>query len=183
MRMSNIADNISKKFKVPSANIFEALRGYIETGGISTAGCTTIADLVDKLPEISSGGGGNPNYSETIVGTLSSPFGKYTSAQLQELIAAGDATVQIYVPELGFTSNASLMVESIYPNSRSMTFSGFTMVQSYGVEGYALRYGASDSSLVRFSAVMGGQAEDYSDLDGSLITSLTVFHHPRKEES
>ena len=183
MSNGSIAEVISKKFKVPSANIFEALRGYIETGGISTAGCTTIADLVDKLPEISSGGGGNPNYSETIVGTLSSPFGKYTSAQLQEMIAANEVTVQIYVPELGFTSNASLMVESTYPNARSMVFPGFSMVASYGVDGYALRYGDSDSSLMRFSSVMGGQAEDYSELDGSLVTSLTIFHHPKKEES
>lgn len=62
MSNGSIADNLSSKYNVPSTNIFETLRGYIEKNGGDTAGCHSISDLMYRLPE----GGGGSGYEEEV---------------------------------------------------------------------------------------------------------------------
>lgn len=141
-----------------------------------------ITDWLDpvsyKLGQAAGGGGGNPNYVETITGTLANPFGSMTSGELKTLIqnvANGSATAILRI------SNMINMV--LVPNeSNGLYFVGITNFDSTEFDGYLFEYDGSNMNryggYCYFDISSDSVSGDITSLPGSKQTTLTVIHHP-----
>ena len=122
--------------------------------------------------------GGNPNYMETIEGTLANPWGDIDPSELHQSVLSGDASVYLKIDAtaLGFGH-----VEiSLSPFQDSLIY--FTGIATSGsnVEGWmalALYY-KLPGTFERARLLQNNTVTDMSQYATMLSTVLTVIHHP-----
>lgn len=142
-----------------------------------------ITDWLDpvsyKLGQAAGGGGGNPNYVETITGTLANPWGEIDAGNLANEIANNNANAEIAwdATAIGVGTDRS----PLYTGN-----DGIQLLVRTSRIGEPTDYAAldiawltSDGELASAHALTSGAG--YVDLQGyaSLITTvLTIIHHP-----
>lgn len=115
-------------------------------------------------------GGGNPNYIETITGTLANPWESVDLANLRTEIQNNDATVYINFTDGTSQVRIFLRYESAFFGGDCSTFFGASLLGSY-----YLQY-ASNGSL--FAAKKFSSKGVASNIATSTATTLTIIHHP-----
>lgn len=131
-----------------------------------------------EVPQVS----GNPNYVETIAGTLANPWGEYAASELFSAARSGDLTMYISASvtytEGGTAETATMM---FFPISGLPTF-GFTKP---GASAEVLRFArvgyGTTGTLGR--AVAGNidtlhQTQELLQIPGDTATTMTIIHHP-----
>ena len=123
------------------------------------------------------GGGGNPNYIETIEGTLANPFGDLDKREIIGKVFAKDASVFI---SFTFGDVTISMLQGIALNSSVLAF--------YNIETDAEDYIESVSMLC-YSSGEYALIADYSAFDSAVFyndqaklkfipSTLIIIHHP-----
>lgn len=136
--------------------------------------------LEENMPEP---GGGNPNYLETIIGTLNYPFGSYSLSEIKTMLESDDYTLKVSLPKYGEVE----CVIAVDPNNDDVVISWFdeadakvlTMCKAYYEIGSVniLEYDIKASSNY-------GSIENVSDPQMGYLTVetlLKVIHHPLPE--
>lgn len=142
---------------------------------------STIAEELKKLREAQDGG--NPNYVETIEGTLASPFGEYSPEELLAEIIQNDATVKLYLNG----SSLDLGNGTLYPTSTNDTNRLYFQAVARGSTditewiAYTATYDESTFELIRAYALSGGSAFDMLPYANQIPATLTIIHHPLPE--
>lgn len=134
--------------------------------------------LEENMPEPS---GGNPNYVETITGTLANPWGSVNPTELCADIADKNASliVTLTLPGYGplplavqaFPADGQI-VASVFNNAGTVDVTNASAIR------LTLNTGYSTYALV---ALTGGAIADYSGLMDTAQTTLTIIHHPLPE--
>lgn len=147
----------------------------------------TSKDFIEKMDEliVDIEEGGNPNYVETIEGTLANPWGNIDPSELQQSVLARNASVEMDIDatELGF-GHIYLTMEQFLNTSLGI---GFTGVLNTGIfperwtaliVGYTLNGLFQEALLLQAESVtaMGQQAS-------AAPTTLTIIHHPLPSQS
>lgn len=125
-------------------------------------------------PVIVSGGGGNPNYVETIEGTLANPFGELDFDELYRELGAGGVT--LILSALGATMMGQIN------GSGSILFGTVLFAAPTDAApwiGGSVSYVTGDE-LLDYAKVL--QSGVWADLPAATTTTLTVIHHPLPEE-
>lgn len=133
--------------------------------------------LVD-VPQVS----GNPNYVETISGTLANPWGEYAASELFSAARGGELTMYISASvtysESGTAETATMM---FFPISGAPTF-GFTKPGSGLNTIYFARIGYGNTGKMS-KAVAGNintlnETQELLQIPSDTATTLTIIHHP-----
>ena len=133
------------------------------------------------LSQLESGGGENPNSTETVTGTLANPWGTMESQEISAFfadLANGDAsaimTIDASLLDAGSISSALMSVESFCAATGlaiddTQTGSGFRAIWSstYLAAAYVVSITGTTCSIVNL--------REYASL---LPTSTQIFHHP-----
>lgn len=140
------------------------------------------------LKELSSISGGNPNYVETITGTLANPLGDstYTYADLLELQIANAVTMKADIKasaigEVDFWSYLYVNYNpelAIYSLLLSGVFDAGDTANDWSAFVYTLVSPGPDTALL----LTKGVVTDLSAYLGLIPTVLTIIHHPLPEE-
>lgn len=123
------------------------------------------------------GGGGNPNYVETIKGTMANPWGEADYVQLVSDVASNNATVYISVPSMSLSFDAYLVVDA--DNTFIVSGADFSVVGD--VPSLKLAARASYTSVGALSRLLmwqNGTTVDVTDQLSGAETDLTIIHHP-----
>lgn len=136
------------------------------------------AGILDKIE-----GGGNPNYVETITGTLANPFDDYN---ITELAASAniDNSVNMYL-----VADATAIGLGVYPLSwlkplndsdNGILYFGASYLPLSGNNLVAdVHYSSTGLSLARI--MIGTTISDMSPYAEAIVTTLTIIHHPLPE--
>jgi len=133
------------------------------------------AGILDK---IDGGGGGNPNYVETIEGTLANPWGGVDTLALHQSVRSGDATVKLGfdATELGF-GPVEVLMSPFVPDA--IVFSGVMLTGTNVQSWVALTINYElDGTLAIILVLRNGTVTNMSQYATNLSTVLTVIHHP-----
>lgn len=124
------------------------------------------AGILDK---IEGGGSGNPNYVETIEGTLANPWGNYSYGTIIQDIADNNITAYLMM-----TMHPQHIQYSGFPTSGwvsvSATISAVTQIQYTG------------GGVLNFAREYSGFST-YTDIDPATPCTLTIIHHPLPNQS
>lgn len=155
--------------------------------GVCSMPFDAVSFAAGKKAAGSSGGGvdGNPNWVETIEGTLTNPWGEYEWEGIKTLVNSGNATIKLTIPS---QSTKPLGMTGEYRNSgmlgNTIVFSSLT-VRTYYDEDEEDTLAVPTGLLVRYSrgtidpvntCVMDDGYVTY--LPASTATTLTIIHHP-----
>ena len=138
----------------------------------------TYNPVLAEVPQVS----GNPNYVETISGTLANPWGEYAASELFSAARSGDLTMYISASvaysEGEAASTATLM---FFPISGLPTF-GFTKP---GASAAVLRFArvgySTDGALgiaVSGNINVNNETQELLQIPGDTATTLAIIHHP-----
>lgn len=131
-----------------------------------------------NVPQVS----GNPNYVETIAGTVAAPWGEYTASELFSAAQSGDLTMYITADVVytdgGTAATATMM---FFPISGAPTF-GFTKPGSGLNTIYFARIGYGNTGKMS-KAVAGNintlnETQELLQIPSDTATTLTIIHHP-----
>ena len=135
--------------------------------------------LEENMPEPV---GGNPNYVETITGTLAEPWGNVNYASLIDGINDGSITAEIIAsipngPSLDFalrvsSDNAALRGSGAFYNVSDTV----TLNEAFAVSWYP------NATLGYAVITQGGVDMNITEYAALAITTLTIIHHPLPEE-
>lgn len=142
-------------------------------------------DPVSYLMGKEAGGGGNPNYVETITATLANPLGDsgYTIADMVALIASNAITMMVNVEAsaIGFGDFSAYMYAFNNGQYNVLHMNGVSAAgesaEDWTVFAYTLVSGGADIAYV----LSGGIVTDLSMYLGGVPTTLTIIHHPLPE--
>ena len=124
------------------------------------------------------GGGGNPNYVETITGTMANPWGSVDPATLQSAIIGNNATALLTVDASALGMGTAYLVATPFALSN---------IAFQAVGGYGSTSNLWSAALVLYGTTGLLSAAMILQNDGvvnvreyaqSISTSLTVIHHP-----
>jgi len=137
-------------------------------------------DTESFLLGIATGGGsdgGNPNYVETIEGTLANPWGDIDPATLHQSVLSGDADVRL---DIGGPPGFRHLEIQMSPFEDSLIyFSGVADSPSNVEEWTALAlYYELQGTINRVRLLNDGTVTDMSQYATNLSTVLTIIHHP-----
>jgi len=122
------------------------------------------------------GGGGNPNYVQTITGTLANPWGDYPSQTLFSNALNNNITLLIRFN----TGNAWTRDFPIYTDRHDIGYSGnVNFVETNGAEivsAYWILWGTSLEEAFMYSSFT--DKTDMSSMAAHIPTVLTIIHHP-----
>ena len=128
------------------------------------------------------GGGGNPNYVETITGTLANPFGSYTPAEIRQMLASQSASVTLTIPNLedeetgeSYTNVVALL--RAY-GTNNMSADAIPTMDATDFAALKLRWNVSTSSYNAKLGMLFTGEYNYTDVDLTTPCTLTVIHHP-----
>ena len=131
------------------------------------------AGIYDK---IEGGGGGNPNYVETITGTLANPWGSVDPAALYAQMQDGEVSVvlNITVPGMG---------QAMVQPSLSADWWWYSAVFGYDSDSHVVTLAMYLAYLVSGELNLAylyqnGTATDMSEMAAQISTTLTIIHHP-----
>ena len=144
---------------------------------------TRLEQYWDGILEKIEGGGGNPNYVETITGTVANPWGDIDFDELVTMIRSGDAdaileaTISILIEgeELtyGFKGYMSIVNDDLVEFSTVLPLPNFIAM--------SLVYTTANKD---FSYAHGGVYDELNTelpegvMNTSVSSNLTVIHHP-----
>lgn len=132
-------------------------------------------------PVIVAGGGGNPNYVETITGTLANPFGDYTSSQLAYMANVENSINMFLVVDgsvLGMGVYPLSMLKPLNSGDNSTLFFGASYLPD-NAEHYMVADVEYQSGLKRARMMVGGNTiTDVMSYSSHITTTLTIIHHP-----
>ena len=130
------------------------------------------------------GGGDNPNYVETITGTLANPWGGVDVADLASDVIANNATVYMTVSFSGLT-RTFLVDFSEYESNNSTIFISACTIDANEIIAYAATWtGAVFENFMSAAGTVtdGLTITNYSAYGEYVPTTLTIIHHPLPEE-
>lgn len=137
------------------------------------------------LKELSSISGGNPNYVETITGTVANPWGDTDPLALLTALADGNATVfmEIDASVLGISypvrpqaSNTAAL------HGDSFWFAAIMTLGETSSTAVLIEY--LDNGVLNFiKALINGQYNELSQYASILPTTLTIIRHPLPEDN
>lgn len=148
---------------------------------VADGGAAYMTDASGHWQELGSpggGGGGNPNYVETIEGTLGNPWGGYSASDIFSAALAKDITVYLTIHD-----NTNKYVLGLAPDAdsatRSRRFSCVTAAASTSVGVVVAVYG-STGNLTRCEnySVSSGAAAVIESIESTTPCTLTIIHHP-----
>lgn len=122
-------------------------------------------------------GGGNPNYVETITGTLDNPFGEHSIAELMQKVEKGDASIKL---ELSFGG----MTGSVLLDSDGYLYGGYAAFSVSGDQGTvssAFRLDYSERGIEVADALMSGTYMNLLSMASQIPTETTIIWHPLPE--
>ncbi len=130
-------------------------------------------------PVIVGSGGGNPNFVETITGTMADPWGELDYAELVQDVGNNDATATLAVPSMN-------LVAYLISNQSELSLNGANFISAgddmtLAVAAFA-KYGA-DGALNVILMWQNGTAMDVTSMLSGAETTLTVIHHPLPDGS
>ena len=134
----------------------------------------------DEVTVVNSDGGGNPNYVETIIGTLDNPWGDVTLDVLADDVLEGNATVyleadgtalglgtqQYYVQLGGSTGSIFVFGACAHGPSNDSWSAGL------------LRYNKLTKDLTTAVVLLNGITQDLASYASLIPTELTIIYHP-----
>lgn len=140
--------------------------------------------LEENMPDP---GGGNPNYVETITGTVANPWGEYVFSELKTMMMIDAVTVYI-VDDL-------LPSERIYLEPSADGISGFTgschispqsnlVIVDREIEYIGYNNSGECVALLTITGTLsqyGMTVEDYTAESAEASCTLTIIHHPLPE--
>lgn len=125
------------------------------------------------------GGGSNPNYAETITGTLANPWGGVDTAALLTEIQSNNATCMMTIDATALDIGIFPVIALPFAVSQGFIF------ELIGTSGPALNnWGCtsvnyhSDGTFYTFYALTGGNVIDPGSYASTIPTTLTIIHHP-----
>ena len=143
-----------------------------------------ITDWLDpvsyKLGQAAGGGGGsgNPNYVETITGTLANPWGEKSYSELVDGIVNLDASVTLIVDATSIGYDEYLLSvargEAIMAGQLPLMSCGY----SDGDWSAVYAFFTSNGTLYQAMALSNGQTLDMTQYAALLPTTLEIVHHP-----
>ena len=123
-------------------------------------------------------GGGNPNYVETVTGTLANPWGSVTPATLQTAISGNNATALLTVDASAIGMGTAYLVATPFAQQaiafQAVGSSGSSVADWAAVD---VAYG-TNGSLAYAWINRSGAALDATAYAQSITTTLTIIHHP-----
>lgn len=135
--------------------------------------------LEENMPEP----GDNPNYVETITGTLANPFGDYNIANLA-VWANVDNTVNMYMVAdagaIGLLAYPLSWLKPLNDTDLGKLFFGASYLPQSGNNLVAEVQYTSDG-LSRARIMMASTITDMEPYAESITTTLTIIHHPLPE--
>ena len=117
------------------------------------------------------GGGGNPNYVETISGTVANPWGAANYLELIDGISSNELTVAMTIG--GTSLNASVINGILFSMALFDLPEGTEPYQGASVFYSILNEGALTIAKANF-----GTGSGWGDLPSATPTTLTIIHHP-----
>ena len=143
-------------------------------------GVIAMLDVESFLLGIAAGGGGggsNPNYVETITGTLANPFGSYTMAEIQQMISTKSASFFITFTDEHGHEQTLAGTGAVEPGEYSELYFSVVYVTgtSTSYSAYAIVYDAVENSMLYAIELIG---RTRTDLSSSTSCTLTIIHHP-----
>ena len=133
------------------------------------------------LKELSSISGGNPNYVETVTGTLANPWGEKTPSDLFSGAKSGNLTMIINVDATAI--GGTRLSAAFYPFGNINVFR-LTIANSQLSNWLCVYAEYYDSGVI--NAAYGLQNEavlDYSLYASLISTTLTIIYHPLPEDN
>ncbi len=121
----------------------------------------------------------NPNYVETIVGTLRFPFDLYSISEIRTMLESDDYTLKISFPIYG---NVEINL-SIDPIEDNIVISWFDDVRDEELLMYRAYFSVNTINIFQYQIKASdyyGSIDDISN-DQSMLniqTSLKIIHHP-----
>ena len=133
---------------------------------------TNPAVLGDMLDQIE---GGNPNYVETIEGTLENPWGNYTLNNIWEMLSSNEATMYIQYIGIfnGYAYGYAIPNGTIGWTDGSVLFSA-----ACGTGFLTYAYSFSYSSNATYLYIKKASSSGWDTVDGTGACTLTIIHHP-----
>lgn len=139
----------------------------------------TIKDDDSVQIELDQSGTGNPNYVETIDGTVFNPFGDYVVSELAQEVEAGNITV---IMQLYYTSNAYVTTPLLSrQQGHILVTNGFADMDNQIFLALSLTCSDSGVSLVQYTSFT--ESADVTEMYADNRTVLTIIHHPLPEIS
>lgn len=126
-------------------------------------------------PVIVSGGAFNPNYVETITGTLANPWGEADYAQLVSDVASKNATAFISVPTMNF---AAYLLADVNDNAFVVNGANFLITDPPSLYIAAFARYTSGGALSLLLTWQNGTTTDVTSMLSGSETTLTITHHP-----
>ena len=130
------------------------------------------------------GGGSNPNYVETVTGTVASPWGNLDAAGLYAALQRGDATAKMLIDpsQLGLPA-VEIFISPLVPGYISVqgiadggaNLSGWFAVQ--------IGYNKTNGEFIGAYLLQNGAVVDMSAYAGMIASTITVIHHPLPEDN
>lgn len=126
--------------------------------------------LEENMPEP---GGGNPNYVETITGTLTNPWGEANFQELIDGILANELTVEMEV--------SSVLLSASINNGILFSLAIFDLPSDTDpIMGGSVMYsGADDGALTIAKANFG--TGSWVNLPSTMPCTVIIIHHPLPE--
>ena len=128
-------------------------------------------------------GGGNPNYVETITGTLGNPWGNIDLQSLYDELVAGDASATITF--LRGTTERTRMTLFFEPDTDvaagdNAFYTEGVYLTASNMNVYSLYWYAGELEEANYTSGASAKAIDFSDNAEMLakVTTLTIVHHP-----
>lgn len=117
------------------------------------------------------GGGGNPNYVETISGTVANPWGAANYQELINGISSNELTVAMTI---GDTSLNATVVNGILFSAALFDLPGDTKLYL----GVSVFYSTLDEGALTIAKANFGTGGGWGDLPSAMPTTLSIIHHP-----
>ena len=154
-----------------------------ENGNVYVLGVNKV--WVEKKSE-GGGSGGNPNYVETITGTLGNPWGNIDLQGLYDELVAGDASATITF--LRGTTERTRMTLFFEPDTDVAAGDNAFYTEGVYLTGsnmnvYSLYWYTGELEEANYTSGASAKAIDFSDNAEMLakVTTLTIVHHPLPE--
>lgn len=133
------------------------------------------------LKELSSIGGGNPNYVEIVTGTLVDPWGDHQASELLEEYKANNCTVYVEIDAAALGKgkvNSYMGHWTSYPTFLGVSGGSAASDWSGTFAVYDISGNLSYARILQNSSVI-----DVTAYASALPTTLTIIHHPLPEDN
>ena len=133
--------------------------------------------------ELDQSGGGNPNYVETIEGTLANPWGDLDYSSLVEELVNNNVNIEMDITTSGFPTIRVLLDFDMAGEEQYILVGSYIAYEpDNGISGVDLRYDSAGVISAIF-IIVDDVVSDRTTQAEYFDTTLTVIHHPLPENS